>query len=110
MDAIDFDFDDDDNLSTALGTETLAVRDMVPEGFDNTPRARGSPEQTTQGKRYLVVEQSANKRHQSKISKIWQYGIELRALDTPRLDTIEALECLKAWFDKGFINEEENVH
>jgi hypothetical protein len=37
MDAIDFDFDDDDNLSTALGTETLAVRDIVPEGFDNTP-------------------------------------------------------------------------
>jgi hypothetical protein len=44
MDAIDFDFDDDDDLSTALGTETLAVRDMVPEGFDNTPRARGLPE------------------------------------------------------------------
>jgi hypothetical protein len=44
MDAIDFDFDDDDNLSTALGTETLAVRDMVPEGFDNIPRARGLPE------------------------------------------------------------------
>jgi hypothetical protein len=44
MDAIDFDFDDDDDLSTALGTETLAVRDIVPEGFDNTPRARGLPE------------------------------------------------------------------
>jgi hypothetical protein len=75
MDAIDFDFNDDDNLSTTLGTETLTVRDMVPEGFDNTPRARGLPEQIIQGKRYLVVEQSANKRHQSKISKIWQYGI-----------------------------------
>ena len=23
---------------------------------------------------------------------------------------IEALECLKAWFDKGFIEREENVH
>ena len=27
----------DDDLSTALGTETLADRDMVPPGFDNTP-------------------------------------------------------------------------
>ena len=27
----------DDGLSTALGTETLADRDMVPPGFDNTP-------------------------------------------------------------------------
>jgi hypothetical protein len=25
-------------------------------------------------------------------------------------DTIEALECLKAWFDKRFINKEENIH
>jgi hypothetical protein len=25
-------------------------------------------------------------------------------------NTIEVLECLKAWFDKGFIEREENVH
>jgi hypothetical protein len=40
MDAMDFSFDEEDNLSSALGTETLAARDMVPEGFNNTPRAR----------------------------------------------------------------------
>ena len=34
----------DDDLSTALGTETPADRDMVPPGFDNTPRV---PRQTT---------------------------------------------------------------
>jgi hypothetical protein len=39
MDAMDFGFDEEDDLSSALGTETLAARDMVPEGFDNTPRA-----------------------------------------------------------------------
>jgi hypothetical protein len=27
----------DDDLRTALGTETLADRDMVPPGFDNNP-------------------------------------------------------------------------
>lgn len=40
MDVINFDFDEEDNLSSALGTETLAARDMIPEGFDNTPRVR----------------------------------------------------------------------
>jgi hAT family C-terminal dimerisation region len=27
-----------------------------------------------------------------------------------RDDIIEALECLKAWFDKGLIEKEESVH
>jgi hypothetical protein len=44
MDLIDFDIDDEDVLSTALGTETLTARDMVPKGFDNIPRARSLPE------------------------------------------------------------------
>ena len=39
MDVMDFNLDEEDDLSTALGTESLAARDMVPEGFDNTPRA-----------------------------------------------------------------------
>ena len=57
---MDIDIDNDDGLSTALGTESLAARDMVPEGFDNTPRARGAPEQLIRGRRYLKVDQSAN--------------------------------------------------
>jgi hypothetical protein len=97
-----------------LGTETLAARDMVPKGFDNTPRAHASIEQLIQGKRYLRVDQSANKRHNSTVSEIWQYESGLRALDTPKKlitpernglvdNTIEALECLKAWFNKGLL-------
>jgi hypothetical protein len=39
-----------------------------------------------EGRKYLVVEQSANLRKGSKMSKIWRYGRELRALDTPKLD------------------------
>jgi hypothetical protein len=35
MDVMDFDIDEEDDLSTALGTESLAAKDMVPEGFDN---------------------------------------------------------------------------
>jgi hypothetical protein len=33
---MDIDIDNDDGLSTALGTESLAARDMVPEGFDQS--------------------------------------------------------------------------
>jgi hypothetical protein len=36
MDSMDFNLDEEDYLSTAIGTESLAARDMVPEGFDNT--------------------------------------------------------------------------
>jgi hypothetical protein len=35
MNTMDFDIDDEDVFSTALGTETLAARDMAPKGFDN---------------------------------------------------------------------------
>lgn len=70
MDAMDFSFDEEDDLSSALGTETLATKDMVSEGFDNTLRARVPTEQLIQGRRYLKVDQSANKRNGSKVSKI----------------------------------------
>jgi hypothetical protein len=50
MDAMDFGFDEEDDLSSALGTETLAARDIIPEGFDNTPRARGILELTQLGR------------------------------------------------------------
>jgi len=43
MDVMDFDIDEEDGLSTALGTEALAARDMGPEGFDNAPGTGNSP-------------------------------------------------------------------
>ena len=73
MDVMDFDLDEEDDLSTALGTESLAAGGMVPEGFDNTPRTRGVPELLIQGSRYLKVDQSANTRKNSKVAKIWQH-------------------------------------
>jgi hypothetical protein len=63
MDVIDFDIDDEDAFSTALGTETLTARDMVPEGFDNIPRARSLPERIIQRRKYLVIDQSVNQRN-----------------------------------------------
>jgi hypothetical protein len=59
---MDSSFDDDD-LSTTLGTETLAEREMVPEGFDNTPNSKDSmPVEFVGDRRFLRVDQTANLR------------------------------------------------
>src|SRR5277367_5395095 len=72
----------DDDLSTALGTETLADRDMVPLGFDNTTGSSADtlPIEMFERQRFLRVERSATLRSGQKVSKIWDYGIEYRAL------------------------------
>jgi hypothetical protein len=76
---LDSDFLNDD-LSSAMGTDTLVANHMVPGKTSDLPI------QLINGKRYLTVDQSPNQRHGSKVSKIWQYGTDLRALDSNRLD------------------------
>jgi hypothetical protein len=50
----------DDGLSTTFSTETLTEKDMVPEGFANTPTPRTDmPVEVIGGGRYLRVDQSA---------------------------------------------------
>lgn len=88
--------DVDDDLNNAMSTETLADRDIVPPGFDNTPRARTECLQieTFQHRRSLKVERGATLRKGAKISKVWNYETEYRALGTKHI--IEATESLKA--------------
>ena len=51
---------------------------MVPEGFANTPSSRtDTPAEVFGGGRYLRVDQSANRRANSVISKIWHHGFEI---------------------------------
>src|SRR5271154_1894877 len=76
-----------DDVSSAIGTETLLAHDLVPEGLPAS--SKGPAEQQIHdigGARYLVVDQSANRPHNSKVSKIWQDGTELRAPDSANLD------------------------
>jgi hypothetical protein len=76
-----------DDLSSAMDTDTLLAHDLVPE--DLPASSKGPAEQQVHHNRvvrYLVVDQTANRRPNSKVSKIWQYGMELRALDSPSLD------------------------
>jgi hypothetical protein len=48
LDPMDLEFDDDDDLSTAIGTETLAANDLIPEEFaegsNNSYRSKGLEE------------------------------------------------------------------
>src|SRR3954451_23625693 len=84
---MNIDPDLNDDLSSAMGTETLFAHDLVPEGLPAS--SKGPAEQQihhTGGVRYLAVDQTANRRQGSKASKIWLYRAELRALDSPNLD------------------------
>jgi hypothetical protein len=78
----------DDDLSTALSAETLADRNMVPPGFDNTPGSSVDtlPIDIFEYRRFLRVERSATLRSGQKVFKIWDYRIEYRALDIPQLN------------------------
>src|SRR3954469_16634958 len=77
MDSFNADRPDDD-LSTAFGTETLAERDIIPEGFANTPISRTDmPVEVIGSGRYLRVGQSANLRGNSVVWKKCNHGFEI---------------------------------
>ena len=83
---MDSSFDGDD-LSTALNTETLAGREMVPEGFDNALNSRDSmPIELIGGRGFLKVDRTANLRARSKVSKIWEHRFEYRLPDNGLYD------------------------
>ena len=84
----------DDDLSAAFDTEILAKREMIPEGFANTPSSRTDiPVEVIGGERYLRVDQSANPSSAKKL-----INPERNALSDA---TIEATGYLKAWWDEG---------
>ena len=60
----------EDDLSSAMGTEALADRDLIPPGFDNGPRARieGLPIEIFDNRRYLKVDRSATLRKSAKLA------------------------------------------
>ena len=58
--------------------------EMAPEGFDN---ARDSmPIEVVGSRRFLKIDQTANLRAGSKVSKIWEHGFEYRSLDNRLCD------------------------
>jgi hypothetical protein len=88
----------DDDLSSAVDTETLVNRDLVPPGFDNAPRTRtkGSQIQIFDNRRYLKVERSTALRKSAKLSKIWNHGTEYRVLDAMHLDKYRRVSIVRA--------------
>jgi hypothetical protein len=70
LSSMDSPFDGDD-IPTTLGTETLAGREMILEGFDNVLNSRDSiPIELVDGRGFLKVDQTADLRPGSKVSKI----------------------------------------
>jgi hypothetical protein len=69
----------DNDLSTVLGTETLAERDMVPERFQDRPNSMTV--EVINRACYMKVDQSANLRAGSVSSKIWLHGDEYRSFN-----------------------------
>jgi hypothetical protein len=57
----------DDDLSSAMATEALLAHDLVPEGLPASSKEPAEQQiHHIGGARYLVVDQSANRRHSSK--------------------------------------------
>jgi hypothetical protein len=73
------DWDDrENNLSTATDVDTRSTSELPSDVSDSTPKL---PTRLINGRRYLMVDQSANRRAGVKISLIWPYGRELRLIN-----------------------------
>lgn len=75
--------DEETDMSAPLCADTQIASEIASDDSLKTPKL---PVRTICGKRYLEVDQSASCRAGSKISSIWQYGRELRYLDSSNLD------------------------
>jgi hypothetical protein len=86
------------DLSTALGTETLADRNMVSPSFDCTAgsSADALPIEIFKHRRFLRVERGVKK----------LITPERNALAD---DTIKACGCLKVWWDQGLTRGQHGV-
>jgi hypothetical protein len=82
FDPMDWD-DEEDDLSTVISHTTQIDSETASNTSSNTPKL---PVRLIDGRRYLEVDQSANRRAGSKISLIWQHGLELRLMDSPEFD------------------------
>jgi hypothetical protein len=87
-----------DDPSTALGTETLADRDVVSLSFDYTPdsSADALPIEIFEHRRFPRVERSVKK-------------LTTPERDALAGDTIKAYGCLKVWWDQDLTREQHYV-
>ena len=86
---IDLDLLDDD-LSRAMGTETLLAHNLMPKGLPASSKDPAEQQIRHIVVRYLVVDQTANRRLGSKISKIWLQYRSIRVLES----------VVEQWFDQ----------
>jgi hypothetical protein len=65
---MDLEFDDYDDLSNVVGIEILTANDLIPEEFAEGSDRSQLPKQRIGGREFLVAEQSASLRVNSKAS------------------------------------------
>ena len=87
-----------DDLSTPLGTETLADRDVVSLSFDYIPDSSADALriETFEHRRFLRVERSVKK-------------LTTPERNTLAGNTIKAYGCLKVWWDEGLPRGQHDV-
>jgi hypothetical protein len=113
--------DSDNGLSNAIGTETLAAHDFVPEEQEDAPsqpfRSQGLPVRLIHGN-FIINSATTIRRWIIQLHEKQRLSIQKRLAKTRSRvhisfiipernalgdDLIEALECLKAWWDHGFV-------
>jgi hypothetical protein len=77
FDSMDWE-DEENDLSDPVAADTQTANQLAPHSSDNTASLST---RLIGGKTYLVVDQSANCRAGARVSGIWTYGLELRAMD-----------------------------
>ena len=93
----------DDDLSTALCTETLPDRDMVPPGFENTPGSSADtlPIVIFEQRRFSLcaLDTLSIPAMSAECDRVFSSAKKLITPERNALadDTIEVCECLKAW-------------
>ena len=67
---IDASFDNNDDLNSNMGTETLTANDLMSKEFQDLTATSSLPQRRIDGRSFVVVDQTANRRAGSKVSKI----------------------------------------
>ena len=71
--------DEEDNPSTAMDVDTRSTSELSLDVSGNTVKW---PVRLINGQRYLIADQSADRRAVAKISSTWPYGHEQRLMDS----------------------------
>jgi hypothetical protein len=100
------DSDSDSVLSGSLGSDTLEARSMVPDAYRNAPVAEAA-RTWVWTLHHFALDTLAIPATTTDCERTFSSGRKFVSPERNRLsdDIIEAVECLKAWWDSGIIKQ-----